>query len=286
MRYLRKFRESLVIDDRIDSNIKDIFVEYQDSHKLDVYVNKGHLPMTVVGLDDNVIEVTLFEKRGLMVSDILNEMGMLIEYMKSLTDKEVKIYYDIDKSGLRHWKPLTGSDNEFDYYLEGTRNRFNTLRIYFVECIGKKLNESSQEDDIDYGKVIDDIDDIFVEMWDSGLNYLISKEGNDGIGIGIYKKKRNVVIDLDLLRDCVESTIEYLSDLGDFSQFYRFGYVWEGVNTRMTNNGPVDNLSTKRDNIEYSSFPYNFIDDVQNKHALEHRFDYVLEGVKIVFKKK
>ena len=297
MRYLRKFsetlkvstfsNESLVIDDRITSNIKDIFVEYQDSHKLDVYVNKGHLPMTVVGLDDNVIEVTLFEKRGIRYADIADEIGMLIEYMKSLTDKEVKIYYDIDKSGLRNWRPLAdNSEYEHDYNLDSNKVRsFNTIRIYFVE-IGSKVNESVQEDDIDYGKVIDDIDDIFVEMWDSGLKYLISKEGNDGIGIAIYNKKKNVVIDLDLLRDCVESTIEYLSDLGDFSQFYRFGYVSERVTARMTNDGPVYDKKQSRDNIEYSSFPYNFIDDVENKHALEHRFDYELEGVKIVFKKK
>ena len=219
MRYLRKFRESLVIDDRIDSNIKDIFVEYQDSHKLDVYVNKGHLPMTVVGLDDNVIEVTLFEKRGIRYADIADEVGMLIEYMKSLTDKEVKIYYRLDE-GLLYYT-LDGRDS----------SSHNTIEIYFVECVGKKLNESSQED-IDYDKVIDDINDIFVEMWDSDLTHVINYvpsglvflEGHDAINISIQKKK-NSVIDLDLLRDCVEATADYLSDLGDFTQFYRFGYV-------------------------------------------------------------
>ena len=70
MRYLRKFNESLVIDDRIGDNIKHIFVEYQDSHDLDVYVHKGHLPFTVVGLDDNVIEVTLFAQRGIRYNNI------------------------------------------------------------------------------------------------------------------------------------------------------------------------------------------------------------------------
>ena len=277
MRYLRKFRESLVIDDRIDSNIKDIFVEYQDSHKLDVYVNKGHLPMTVVGLDDNVIEVTLFEKRGIRYADIADEVGMLIEYMKSLTDKEVKIYYRLDE-GLLYYT-LDGRDS----------SSHNTIEIYFVECVGKKLNESSQED-IDYDKVIDDINDIFVEMWDSDLTHVINYvpsglvflEGHDAINISIQKKK-NSVIDLDLLRDCVESTADYLSDLGDFTQFYRFGYVSERVTARMTNNGAVYDKHQTRNNIEYSSFPDNFNEDVENKHALEHRFDYVLEGIKIVF---
>jgi hypothetical protein len=300
MRYLKRFNESFdeILTDltdgnfdswiRIEDNVKDIFVEYSDSHDLDVVVGRGFLPTTVASLADNVIEVKLFEQRGIRYGDIADEVGMLIEYMKSLTDKEVKIYYDIDRSGLRHWRPYrylsAGVSTEFDNYLkERGSMSFNTIRLYFVES-GSKVTESL---DIDYGKAIDDIDDIFVEMWDSGLNYLISKEGQDGIGIGIYKKKKNVVIDLDLLRDCVEATIEYLSDLGDFTQFYRFGYVWEGVNTKISNQGnEVNYKSTKRDNIEYSSFPYNFIDDVQNKHALEHRFDYELEGIKIVFKKK
>ena len=299
MRYLKKFNESFDeilknltsgdIDSwtRIEDNVKDIFVEYQDSNDLDVVVGRGHLPMTVADLDDNIIEVKLFALRGIRFGEISGEIAMLIEYMKSLTDKEVKIYYDLDRSGLRNWRPYrylsAGVGTEFDYYLKGKGSKpFNTIRMYFVESVGK-VTESL---DIDYGKVIDDIDDIFVEMWDSGLKYLISKEGQDGIGIAIYKKKKDIVIDLDLLKDCVESTIDYLSDLGDFSQFYRFGYVSERVTGKMTNDGPVYTKKTSRDNIEYSSFPYNFIDDVENKHALEHRFDYEIEGIKIVFKKK
>ena len=203
--------------------------------------------------------------------------------MKSLTDKEVKIYYDIDRSGLRNWRPLAGRDNEFDYYLQGKSSMsFNTIRIYFVESVGKKLNESSQED----SKIVDDIDDIFVEMWDSGLTHLVSKDGIF-INISILKKRKDTIIDFDLLKDCVEMTKDYLSELGNFKEFYRFGYVWEGVNTKISNQGnEVNYKSTKRDNIEYSSFPYSFTDDVQNKHALEHRFDYELEGIKIRFKQK
>jgi len=122
-------------------------------------------------------------------------------------------------------------------------------------------------------------------MWDSGLTHLVSKDGNV-INISILKKK-DINIDFDLLKDCVEMTKDYLSELGDFTEFYRFGYVWERVNTKISNQGnEVNYKSTKRDNIEYSSFPYSFTDDVENKHALEHRFDYELEGIKIVFKKK
>jgi hypothetical protein len=282
MRYLKRFNEDFdeILTDltdenfdswnRIEDNVKDIFVEYQDSHDLDVVVFdidpkfvRGFLPNTVVGLDDRVIGVKLFDQLPIRYADIADEVGMLIDYMKSLTDKEVKIYYDIDRSGF--------SELEHDYYLSGAKlMTFNTIRIYFVESVGKKLNESSQED----SKIVDDIDDIFVEMWDSGLTHLVSKDGIF-INISILKKRRDTIIDFDLLKDCVEMTKDYLSELGNFKEFYRFGYVWEGVNK-----------STKRDNIEYSSFPYSFTDDVQNKHALEHRFDYELEGIKIRFKQK
>ena len=290
MRYLKKFNESFdeVLKDltdgnvdswiRIEDNVKDIFVEYQDSNDLDVVVGKGFLPMTVATNDD-VIEVKLFAQRGIRFGEIYGEIGMLIEYMKSLTDKEVKIYYDLDRSGLRNWRPLAGSDNEFDYYLQGKSSMsFNTIRIYFVEIVGKVVNESLDS------KIVDDIDDIFVEMWDSGLTHLVSKDGKF-IHISILKKS-NIDIDFDLLKDCVEMTKDYLSELGDFKEFYRFGYVYQVVTTRITSNRQIDTTLSKRDNIEYSSFPYSFNDDVINKHALEHRFDYKLEGIKISFKQK
>jgi hypothetical protein len=298
MRYLKSFSESFdeILTDltdgnfdswiRIEDNVKDIFVEYQDSNDLDVVVGRGFLPMTI-GVDfqlrrQKVIEVKLFAQRGIRFNEISGEIGMLIEYMKSLTDKEVKIYYDIDRSGLRNWRPLAGSDNEFDYYLQGKSSMsFNTIRIYFVESVDKKLNESSQED----SKIVDDIDDIFVEMWDSGLTHLVSKDGIF-INISILKKRKDTIIDFDLLKDCVEMTKDYLSELGNFKEFYRFGYVSERVTAKMTNNGPVYTKKSSRDNIEYSSFPYSFTDDVQNKHALEHRFDYEIEGIKIRFKQK
>jgi hypothetical protein len=283
MRYLRKFNESFNTTEllRIEDNVKYISVEYQDSHDLDVVVFDidpkfvSFLPNTVVGLDDRVIGVKLFEQLPIRYADIADEVGMLIDYMKSLTDKEVKIYYDIDRSGF--------SELEHDYYLSGAKlMTFNTIRIYFVESVGKKLNESSQED----SKIVDDIDDIFVEMWDSGLTHLVSKDGIF-INISILKKRKDTIIDFDLLKDCVEMTKDYLSELGNFKEFYRFGYVWEEVNTKISNQGnEVNYKSTKRDNIEYSSFPYSFTDDVQNKHALEHRFDYELEGIKIRFKQK
>jgi hypothetical protein len=291
MRYLRKFSESLANigygdknDDRIEDNIKDIFVNYQDSHDLDVYVHKGHLPLTVVGLDDNIIKVTLFERSGLRVSDILDEMSMLIDYIKSLTDKQIKIYYDIDKSGLRYWRPLTGSDEEIDYYLKNAPHRFNTIILYFVECIGK-TNESFITDTNYKDKIVDDITDMFIELKDAGLNYLVSMQDNSTVDITIYKKKRDVNFDLDLVRDCAEMTKDYLSDLGDVTEFYRFGYVSERVTAIMANDGTVYTKKTGRDNIEYSSFPDNWSEDVENKHGSGF-VEYELEGIKIVFKKK
>lgn len=294
MRYLRKFNESFdeMLKDltdgdfdswiRIEDNVKDIFVEYQDSNDLDVVVGRGFLPMTVAGLDDNVIEVKLFAQRGIRFGEISGEIGMLIDYMKSLTDKQVKIYYDLDRSGLRNWRPYrylsAGVSTEFDYYLkEKGSTSFNTVRLYFVECIGK-VTESLDS------KIVDDIDDIFVEMWDSGLTHLVSKDGKN-INISILKKK-GINIDFDLLKDCTQMTKDYLSELGDFTEFYRFGYLSERVTARMTNAGTVYDKKQSRDNIEYSSFPDNWSEDVENKHALEHRFDYELDGVKIVFKKK
>jgi len=299
MRYLKSFSESFnneifksnslsgKPDDRVIDNIKNIFVEYQDSHDLDVVVFRGFLPMTVVGLDDNVIEVKLFEQRGIRYGDIADEVGMLIEYMKSLTDKEVKIYYDIDRSGLRNWRPLAGnSEYEHDYNLDSNKVRsFNTIRIYFVESVSK-TNESFITDTNYKDKIVEDITDMFIELKDAGLNCLVSMQDNSTIDIAIYKKKKDVNFDLDLVRDCVEMAKHYLSDLGDVKEFYRFGYVSERVTARMTNDGPIYTKKTGRDNIEYSSFPDNWSEDVENKHALEHRFDYELEGIKIVFKKK
>mgnify|MGYP003479120752 CR=1 FL=1 len=212
MIYLRRFNESLIGDKandkiRIARNIKDIFVGYQDSHDLDVDIETFApglgLPSTLMHLDDNVLMVKLFAQRGIRFNDISGEIGMLIEYMKSLTDKQVKIYYELDRGGLRNWRPLAGSDNEFDYYLQGKSSMsFNTIRIYFVESDGKVVNESLDS------KIVDDIDDIFVEMWDSGLTHLVSKDGKF-IHISILKKS-NIDIDFDLLKDCVEMTkIQY-----------------------------------------------------------------------------
>lgn len=294
MRYLRKFSENFdeILKDltdgnvdswiRIEDNIKDIFVEYQDSNDLDVVVGRGHLPMTVVGLNDDVIEVKLFAQRGISFNNISSEIGMLIEYMKSLTDKQVKIYYDLDRSGLRNWRPLAGSDNEFDYYLQGKVSMvFNTIRMYFVE--DNSVKESFVWGASDRQKALADVADMFIELNDSGINYTVSTLNSNTLDITIFNKKRNDVIDLDLVRDCVEMAKDYLSSLGNFTEFYRFGYRWDGVTTRMTNAGPVDDLSTKRDSIEYSSFPDDFFADVESKHSLVHRFDYVLEGIKIVF---
>lgn len=292
MRYLRKFSENfntteLLYNDtwfRIEDNVKDIFVEYQDSKDLDVVVGKGHLPNTVVDLDDDVIEVKLFAQSGIRFGEISGEIGMLIEYMKSLTDKEVKIYYDLDRSGLRNWRPLTGSDNEFDYYLRWNKNLiFNTIRIYFVES-DSKTNESFITDTHYKDKIVEDITDMFIELKDAGLNYLVSMQDNSTVDITIFNMKSVNVIDLDLVRDCVEMAKDYLSSLGNFTEFYRFAYRYEWVTTRMTlNGGPVDDKSSSRENIEYSSFPDDFIADVENKHALKYRFDYKFDGIKIIF---
>lgn len=293
MRYLRKFNESFdeMLKDltdgdfdswiRIEDNVKDIFVEYQDSNDLDVVVGRGFLPMTVAGLDDDIIEVKLFAQRGIRFNDILDEIDMLIDYMKSLTDKEVKIYYDLDRSGLRNWSTF---DNEY-------QGRSNTIRMYFVECIGKVVNESLDS------KIVDDIEDIFVEMHDSGLNYLVSKEGQD-ISIGIYRHRTmTAVIDLELLKDCVEMTRDYLSGLGDFTEFYRFGYVW---NTDSQDSLRGLDSSKSRNTLEYNSFPTNLEEDLRNKTFIgssfltvsqfygesQIDFNYEIDGVKIVFKKK
>ena len=291
MRYLRKFSENfntteLLYNDtwfRIEDNVKDIFVEYQDSNDLDVVVGKGFLPMTVSDLEDDVIEVKLFAQRGIRFGEISGEIGMLIEYMKSLTDKEVKIYYDLDRSGLRNWRPLAGSDNEFDYYLQGKSSMsFNTIRIYFVESVGK-TNESFITETHYKDKIVEDITDMFIELKDAGLNYLVSMQDNSTVDITIFNMKSVNVIDLDLVRDCVEMAKDYLSSLGNFTEFYRFAYRYEWVTTRMTNDGAVDDKSSSRENIEYSSFPDDFIADVENKHALKYRFDYKFDGIKIIF---
>lgn len=297
MRYLKRFDESF--DDalgltsgdldswvRIEDNVKDIFVEYSDAHDLDVVVGRGHLPLTVVGLDDKVIEVKLFEQRGIRYANISEEVGMLIDYMKSLTDKEVKIYYDIDRSGLRNWRPLAdNSELEHDYYLSGTTHSFNTIRLYFVECVEKGLNESLA---INFDKMVGDITDMFIELKDQGgITFLVSKDGDNGIGITIYTKKRGAHLDMDLIKDCVEMTKDYLSDFGDFTEFYRFGFVWEGVNTKISNQGTAVNFkSTMRDNLEYSKFPEDIHADIETKFDLVYKFGYEIEGIKIVYKFK
>lgn len=292
MRYLRKFNESfntteLLYNDtwfRIEDNVKDIFVEYQDSNDLDVVVGKGYLPMTIADLDDDIIEVKLFAQRGIRFGEISGEIGMLIEYMKSLTDKEVKIYYDLDRSGLRNWRPLAGSDNEFDYYLQGKSSMsFNTIRIYFVESDGKKLNESLDIDD----KVIEDITDMFVELKDAGINYLVSKEdpyltvkGQDGIGIILHKNRNDATIDLELVKDCVEMAKDYLSGLFDFTEFYRFGFVWSTS---------PDSPKGSRSSFECNSFPDDLTKDIRKDlftSSYQGGFYYELDGIKIVFKQK
>jgi hypothetical protein len=201
-----------------------------------------------------------------------------------LTDKEVKIYYDIDRSGLRNWRPLAGnSELEHDYYLSGAKlMTFNTIRLYFVESVGK-VTESL---DINYDKVIGEITDMFVELKDQGgITFLVSKDGSNGIGITIYKKKRDSHLDMDLIKDCVEMTKDYLSDFGDFTEFYRFGFVWEGVNTKISNQGTAVNFkSTKRDSLEYDKFPEDIHADIETKFDLVYKFGYDIEGIKIVYK--
>lgn len=291
MRYLKSFNESfntteLLSNDtwfRIEDNVKDIFVEYKDLHDLDVVVGKGFLPMTVADLDDDVIEVKLFAQRGIRFNEISGEIGMLIEYMKSLTDKQVKIYYDLDRSGLRNWRPLAGSDNEFDYYLQGKVSVvFNTIRLYFVETVGK-VTESLDIDD----KVIEDITDMFVELKDAGINYLVSKEdpyltvkGQDGIGIILHKNRNDATIDLELVRDCVEMTKDYLSGLFDFTEFYRFGFVWSTS---------PDSPKGSRSSLECNSFPDDLTKDIRKDlfaSSYQGGFYYELEGIKIIFIQK
>ncbi len=149
-----------------------------------------------------------------------------------------------------------------------------------------KLFESFITDTNYKDKIVSDITDMFIELKDAGLTCLVSMQDNSTVDIAIYKKKRDISFDLDLVRDCVEMAKHYLSDLGDLTEFYRFGYVSERVTGKMTNDGAVYTKTSGRDNIEYSSFPDNWSEDVENKHALEHRFDYELEGIKIVFKQK
>ena len=271
MRYLKKFESFIDIEDinnidSVEGNIRDIFVEYHDLHELvinTVFYEEGiGLPSTIIGSKDNVLEVSLFSKSGISYDDISDEIDMLIDYINSLTDNEVMIYKRLDKNLLFSW-------------MDGFTGIHNTIQLYFVEKVKSKINESLDS------KIVDDIDDIFVEMWDSGLIHLVSKDGKN-INISILKKK-GTVIDFELLKDCVEMTKDYLSELGDFTEFYRFGYVSKRVTTSMTNNGQVNTEVKTRNNIEYSSFPYDFNSDVENKHVLEYSFDYELEGIKIVF---
>lgn len=129
----RNSRESY----RIKDSINDIFTEYRDSHDLDIgieFSNKGlGLPSNLMSLDEHVVEVRLFAQRGIRYADMRAEVGMLIEYIRSLTDSNVRIFYDIDKSGLRYWSPLAGNtEYEHDYYLENNSRIFNTIKLYFV----------------------------------------------------------------------------------------------------------------------------------------------------------
>jgi hypothetical protein len=291
MRYLKKFNESLIGDKandkiRIAGNVKDIFVGYQDSHDLDVDIETFApglgLPSTLMHLDDNVLMVKLFAQRGIRYDDISGEIDMLIDYMKSLTDKEVRIYSRLDKHVLSHWSG-------------GFSGSHNTLELFFVECVtplrkiaavhSGSLDYSKTNESLD-SKIVDDIEDIFVEMHDSGLNYLVSKEGQD-ISIGIYRHRTmSAVIDLELLKDCVEMTRDYLSGLGDFTEFYRFGYVW---NTDSQDSLRGLDSSKSRNTLEYNSFPTNLEEDLRNQtfiSSYQGDFYYEINGVKIVFKKK
>ena len=285
MRYLKSFSETLKVstfsnesftnigygdisDDRIEDNIKDIFVEYQDSHELDVEVGKGFLPITI-GLDDNVLMVKLFSQRGIRLNDISVEVDMLIDYVKSLTDNKVKVYYRFDK-GLLY------------YNVDGMESSRNTIEIFLVECVGK-TNESLDIDD----KVIEDITDMFVELKDAGINYLVSKEdpyltvkGQDGIGIILHKNRNDATIDLELVRDCVEMTKDYLSGLFDFTEFYRFGFVWSTS---------PDLPKGSRSSLECNSFPDDLTKDIRKDlfvSSYQGGFYYELEGIKIVFIQK
>ena len=268
MRYLRKFNESLVIDERIDDNIKDIFVEYQDSHELDVEVGKGFLPITTIGLNDNVLMVKLFSQRGIRLNDISVEVDMLIDYVKSLTDNKVKVYYRFDK-GLLY------------YNVDGMESSSNTIEIFLVESVGK-ITES-----LDIDKVIEDITDMFVELKDVGINYLVSKEdpyltvkGQDGIGIILHKNRNDATIDLELVKDCVEMAKDYLSGLFDFTEFYRFGFVWSTS---------PDSPKGSRSSLECNSFPDDLTKDIRKDlfvSSYQGGFYYELEGIKIVFIQK
>lgn len=177
--FLKRFDESLIGDKaddklRMVGNIKDIFVAYQDSHDLDVYVETNETTVrNSIFPVDNVLMVTLFEQRGIRFDNISDEIGMLIEYIKSLTDKEVKIYYDLDRSGVRNWRPLADSGNEFDDYLQGNSMSFNTIKLYFVECVGKtKLFEAGFDNWQGRRPIEDDIDTCLVELGDVGFKWL------------------------------------------------------------------------------------------------------------------
>jgi hypothetical protein len=278
MRHLMRFNErfDLLLTDltdvnfdswiRIEDNVKDIFVEYKDSHDLDVVVNRGFLPNTLIGLNDNVIEVKLFSQRGIKYDDISEEVDMVIEYINSLTDKEVKIYYELDRRGL-----------VYEYSYLSIKYSFNTIRLYFVEIFGK-LNESLDN------KVIEDIKDIFVELTDQSINFSVTKELSE-IVILIYKKKRDSHLDMNLIKDCVEMTKDYLSDFVDFTEFYRFGFVWEAVNTKISNQNTLVNYkSKKRDLLDYDKFPEDIHSDIETKFDLLYKFVYDIEGIKIVYK--
>jgi hypothetical protein len=280
LHYLRKFNESFDISDRIEYGIKDIFVEYKDSHELDVVVGRGFLPMTIAKSNDNVIEVKLFEQSGIRYDDISVEIEILIDYMKSLTDKEVKIYGRLDKTVLFHWSG-------------GFSGSHNTLELFFVECVTpsrkilsvhsgslnySKTNESLQLDN----KIIDDITDMFVELKDSGLNYLVSIHDNK-VHIIIHKKY-DVIIDLELVRDCVEMAKDYLSGLGDFTEFYRFGFVWSSN---------PDSPKVNRSSLEYTSFPDDLGKDFDfnarnNLFVSNYPGDlyFEVDGIKIIFTQK
>ena len=143
-----------------------------------------------------------------------------------------------------------------------------------------KLFESFITDTNYKDKIVSDITDMFIELKDAGLTCLVSMQDNSTVDIAIYKKKRDISFDLDLVRDCVEMAKHYLSDLGDLTEFYRFGFVWSTS---------PDSPKGSRSSLECNSFPDDLTKDIRKDlfvSSYQGGFYYDLEGIKIVFIQK
>lgn len=225
--------------DVIKGNIEDIFVELIDDGFL-LDVNTANYDKW---LSAGSIYVYLEHKDEFRVDDVKDYIMMLNDYMK-LEFNRFMALYSLD---YMHSDSSYSASMQFESFPTGNSTDINNLRIHYTFPYKSLMNEGFGDfSEADYDKIESDVNDMFIELKDSGTKVNIDFY-HKGVGYGAGAEDYMIKVRLNNsdrqfnMKDVEEPTrmmVDYFKDLTDKKVDMEYNMSSDYTNTRQREFNP------------------------------------------------